>query len=161
MDLTQLANLGEFIGGVAVLVTLIYLALEVRRSRAATEALALDALHVGWNSINADLHNNRELMEVFARGSADPTSLDPVDRARFLSVIQCYVNHFQTATRRNRSGSVPREEWKAHAAGFANFLNSPGGRWACNESTMTKEVREVLQSATTTPEQHGFFRGEA
>ncbi len=25
MDLTQLANLGEFIGGVAVLVTLIYL----------------------------------------------------------------------------------------------------------------------------------------
>ncbi len=32
MDLTQLANLGEFIGGVAVLVTLIYLALQVRKS---------------------------------------------------------------------------------------------------------------------------------
>ncbi len=30
MDLTQLANLGEFIGGVAVLVTLVYL--EVRQS---------------------------------------------------------------------------------------------------------------------------------
>ena len=32
MDLAQLANLGEFIGGVAVLVTLIYLALQVRDS---------------------------------------------------------------------------------------------------------------------------------
>jgi len=32
MDLTQLANLGEFIGGVAVLVTLIYLALQVRQN---------------------------------------------------------------------------------------------------------------------------------
>ncbi len=32
MDLTQLANLGEFIGGLAVLVTLIYLALQVRQS---------------------------------------------------------------------------------------------------------------------------------
>ena len=30
MDLNQLANLGEFIGGVAVLVTLIYLAAQVR-----------------------------------------------------------------------------------------------------------------------------------
>ncbi len=30
MDLTQLANLGEFIGGVAVLVTLVYLAVQVR-----------------------------------------------------------------------------------------------------------------------------------
>ncbi len=34
MDLTQLANLGEFIGGVAVLVTLIYLATQVRQSTA-------------------------------------------------------------------------------------------------------------------------------
>ncbi len=35
MDLTQLANLGEFIGGVAVLVTLIYLAIQVRQGAAA------------------------------------------------------------------------------------------------------------------------------
>ena len=33
MDLTQLANLGEFIGGVAVLVTLVYLALQVRSTQ--------------------------------------------------------------------------------------------------------------------------------
>ena len=32
MDLTQLADLGEFIGGVAVLVTLVYLAVQVRQS---------------------------------------------------------------------------------------------------------------------------------
>jgi hypothetical protein len=30
VDLTQLANLGEFIGGVAVVVTLVYLAFQVR-----------------------------------------------------------------------------------------------------------------------------------
>ncbi len=35
MDLTQLANLGEFIGGVAVLVTLVYLA--IRRERHAND----------------------------------------------------------------------------------------------------------------------------
>ncbi len=33
MDLTQLANLGEFIGGVAVLLTLVYLAGEDRGDR--------------------------------------------------------------------------------------------------------------------------------
>jgi hypothetical protein len=33
LDLTQLANLGEFIGGVAVLVTLIYLAVQMRHTR--------------------------------------------------------------------------------------------------------------------------------
>ena len=33
MELTQLANLGEFIGGVAVLATLIYLAVQMRDAR--------------------------------------------------------------------------------------------------------------------------------
>ena len=32
MDLTQLANLGEFIGGVAVLVTLVCLAIQVTQA---------------------------------------------------------------------------------------------------------------------------------
>ena len=32
MDLTQLANLGEFIGGLAVLATLVYLAVQMRQS---------------------------------------------------------------------------------------------------------------------------------
>ncbi len=40
MDLTQLANLGEFIGGVAVLVTLVYLALQVRQSTSAQRTAA-------------------------------------------------------------------------------------------------------------------------
>ncbi len=38
MDLTQLANLGEFIGGVVVLVTWIYLAVQVRQGNRQTAA---------------------------------------------------------------------------------------------------------------------------
>ncbi len=40
MGLTQLANLGEFIGGVAVLVTLAYLVTQTRQSRIAVEQSA-------------------------------------------------------------------------------------------------------------------------
>ncbi len=49
MDLTQLANLGEFIGGVAVLVTLVYLAAQVRQGtrvqQQANELAKADAMH--------------------------------------------------------------------------------------------------------------------
>ena len=40
MDLAQLANLGEFIGGIAVLATLVYLALQVKQSRDVGVAVA-------------------------------------------------------------------------------------------------------------------------
>ncbi len=53
MDLTQLANLGEFVGGVAVLVTLVYLAAELRRGRMSNEVASVDTLMAGLNAINA------------------------------------------------------------------------------------------------------------
>ena len=44
MDLHQLANLGEFIGGIAVLVTLIYLVLQVRQGNSNARASARQTL---------------------------------------------------------------------------------------------------------------------
>ena len=41
MDLTQLANLGEFLGGVAVLVTLVYLSAQIKQSNRLTRAQVL------------------------------------------------------------------------------------------------------------------------
>ena len=53
MELTQLANLGEFVGGVAVLATLAYLAIQVRQGavaqRAATEIAAGGAIQDSVN----------------------------------------------------------------------------------------------------------------
>ena len=48
MDLAQLANLGEFIGGIAVLVTLIYLALQVRQVKIANRSAAGDETARSW-----------------------------------------------------------------------------------------------------------------
>ena len=44
MDLTQLANLGEFVGGVAVLATLVYLALQVCSTAANSRYAARESL---------------------------------------------------------------------------------------------------------------------
>ncbi len=53
MDLTQLANLGEFSGGVAVLVTLIYLARQVRQSTAAqTTAAEIATADAAYKFVN-------------------------------------------------------------------------------------------------------------
>ena len=64
MELTQLANLGEFIGGVAVLVTLIYLALQVRHTRRQLDeqslSTAFQILYEGWDPVFS--RENRELL---------------------------------------------------------------------------------------------------
>ena len=79
MDFTQLANLGEFVGGIAVAVTLIYLAFELHRSRSESQAASVDALVSRLDAFNADFHNNAELCEISMRGNDNPEDLGPVE----------------------------------------------------------------------------------
>ena len=70
MDLTQLANLGEFIGGVAVLVTLGYLALQVRQSN---ELARADAIHKAVNTWSAErrMRVDDSVSDVLAKAHRD------------------------------------------------------------------------------------------
>ena len=133
MNLTQLAQLGGFIGGVAVAMTLIYLALELHRSRSDARAASVDALVSGLNTINADFQNNANLCDIFMRENNNPEDLDPVERTRYLAVTQRLVNHFMPIKRSRDRGVLPDEEWLAYGVGSANFLASPGGEWACKQ----------------------------
>ncbi len=51
MDLTQLANLGEFIGGVAVVVTLVYLAAQVRQNTNAIKVSSYRSAKAEFNRV--------------------------------------------------------------------------------------------------------------
>jgi hypothetical protein len=157
MDIAQLANVGEFIGGIAVLVTLFYLAYELRRNRADSEANSVDALVARLDSFNADFHNNAELCEIFMRGNNNPEDLQPIERTRYLALTQRLINHFMTIKRSRDRGVLPDEEWLAYGVGTANFLNSPGGEWACSQAATTDEVRSALRELTSQSDQSANF----
>lgn len=95
MDLTHLANLGEFIGGVAVVVTLIYLAIQVRqanetdRKAGMTEILTLYERHAA--TVGSDEH-----VESFLKGLRDYWGLGPTERVKFNMCMAGYVNVIET-----------------------------------------------------------------
>ncbi len=70
MDLTQLANLGEFIGGVAVLVTLVYLAVQVRKANSLATA---DAYHKSTQAFSTwrQLVSDEGINEIWSRALVD------------------------------------------------------------------------------------------
>lgn len=54
-----LGNLGDFIGGLAVVVTLIYLAIQVRQNNLALHAASRQAVASGYRDCNRLLLDNR------------------------------------------------------------------------------------------------------
>lgn len=120
MDLAQLANLGEFIGGVAVLVTLIYLAAQVRHSadvqRQANELAKADALYksVTTYSTMRQMLINGEMNALWFKAVHDE-DLTPVEEQRLFVVLQEFtysalaaLSNHQAAGNLGQAEATPR-----------------------------------------------------
>jgi hypothetical protein len=115
MTLSELGALGEFVGGIAVLVTLIYLAVQIRQSRKLTETSVHIALAANvaakMQAIIPD-----DMVDVLDRSLSDPDDLD--SRARL--ALDCwwglYVNNRQSEFREHRLGLYSQRFWEGFEA---------------------------------------------
>jgi hypothetical protein len=88
--LEDLGNLGDFLGGIGVVVTLVYLAVQIRQN---TEQLRSDADSRKVSSLDemtralglwqADIAANPELADIWKRGLAAESHLDETEYLRF------------------------------------------------------------------------------
>ncbi len=85
MDLTQLANLGEFIGGLAVLVTLVYLAVQLRNSNQISTAEAVRDT-VQTLSTYRQMLADEDLSAVWAKAQQDQ-ALSPKEQVQVRAVL--------------------------------------------------------------------------
>ncbi len=133
MDLTQLANLGEFIGGVAVLVTLVYLAVQTRQARAAAEQTARFAAeehlvanvsaYAQWRDLAV---SNPGIAEAMAKTNAG----EELSEAESIQLGLVYEQLFVAGTvghvSSQTSGSLQPDA--VHGSYVASFLKkNPGG----------------------------------
>ena len=121
METSQLlGNLGEFVGALAVVATLAYLAVQVRHSREATEtntkSLRLMArIEAGknWWEEAVRLALSPDMASIVARGFEDASVLDDNERER---LIPWYMQHFfmkDTLYQQYLEGVLPEDVWKA------------------------------------------------
>ena len=130
----------EVIGAVAIVVTLLFLAVEVRRNRHATQAASADAQASGINSLNSVLVSDPELVDIWLAGLADPAQLNAQSRMRLAIQLQSYVNHYIALRRHFDSGSLPEGNWDFGWQPFCALLNTPGGRIMAKELAIPPDL---------------------
>jgi len=140
MNLELIGIAAEIVGALAVVVTLLFLAVEVRNNRNATESASIDALATGFNAINAHVIDDPQLAEIWQTGLAEPEQLTEVDRIRLVHLVQSYINHFTSLKKYHDSGVLPEDEWLAYSSSVAAFMNTPGGKWISEKMAITPAV---------------------
>ncbi|MEZ5571073.1 MAG: hypothetical protein R3E64_03530 [Halioglobus sp.] len=83
MTIEELGNLGDFLAAIATIITLIYLALQIRQSTSLLKLSELRGIQDDADRWRSLLIENKDVASIYRRGLLDPESLDADDRLRF------------------------------------------------------------------------------
>jgi hypothetical protein len=139
METAQLlGNLGEFVGAIAVVVTLGYLATQVRHSRVATEANTKQLQSGSLQNMTERLHNRLLFLaadpvaaDLTFRMSRDPDSLSEMEQFQAVMLIAANVTDLEEAYRQVGLGTLPEAALNSRVTQFKQTLQSPfvAGAW--------------------------------
>jgi hypothetical protein len=83
MTIAELGSPGEFVAAVATILTLVYLALQIRQSNRLLENSALRGIQYDADRWRAYLIDKKEVAGVYRNGLTKSKELDDEDRLRF------------------------------------------------------------------------------
>ncbi|MDH3733402.1 MAG: hypothetical protein OEU54_07690 [Gemmatimonadota bacterium] len=126
MNWEAIAAVGELLGASAVLVTLIYLALQIRQNTAAVATATYESTMTGFNDINVVVASHPALASLLDRGCQTPDSLSTEEVVQFNFLLRCYANQWWKLYKLYERGSLPGGEWAVFAREAAQFLEQPG-----------------------------------
>src|SRR5215472_5949453 len=103
MSLSDLASLGSFVSGVAVLASLIYLTLQVRQAERYQKAMAQEARAARLS----DLHLRfADLADVFAKGNGGDDDLSLTQLRQFRHLINAATYNGEDTFRQHKVGLI-------------------------------------------------------
>ena len=126
MTLEQLANLGELIGGIAVVASLIYLAIQIRQNTANVRSATLATNTEIWTSMLGQFAHP-DFNEAYLQGSMGNSDLQPKLFLQFYLMSRSIFVAFENQYYQYRKGTLDAEIYLGYERSLSNqILSFPG-----------------------------------
>ena len=158
MTLLEWGALGELIGGIAIIVSLIYVGLQIKQN---TDTLKLSTIHNTSEDL-ADLYlvpaENSEFADIFFRGLQDIHALEGVDRLRFYGFLHKFFRTYENVHYQFTRGALEAEPFKGITKQFIFVTSTPGGQvyWPERKSWYNKEFQAYVDRELASPDREIF-----
>lgn len=143
--LDALGNLGDLIGGIGVVVTLVYLAVQVRQNTRAVRTASRQDVVDSYRTINR-LLLDPSVARTFSEGLSSFPNLPFDERSRFGALMNEHALFFQSAYALHESGQLEDETYHAYRDWIATVMAAPGASawWETARAVYAAHVVEAL-----------------
>jgi hypothetical protein len=147
MTIQDLGSIAELIAAFATVVTLAYLAVQIRNSTRATQAESRRTEIQTTATIVHSLVADREVARMYNAGLADFSSLSPEDQTRFSMLLGHLIGAEGAIFDEVRLGVLSRDALHRRTPNLRSSLNTPGGReyWKRFSDRYPNEFREYVE----------------
>jgi hypothetical protein len=128
MSLSDLANIGQVIGAIAVVISLIYVALQIRQNTNAVRSATAQTVHEHFAKWYHLVAADDELARIVANGLRDYGSLSEQQRVRFIATFMAFLSYSQNAFLKWREGLLASPLWLGWELVIMNLVCAPGGQ---------------------------------
>jgi len=129
MNWDALSAVAELLGSIAVVATLLYLAIQTRsinkQSQAETRYAFVDAMA----QINTVIAQSKETASVWRRGLESFESLDEDERMQFVMFVGQYTNLWSVMHQLHLDQLLPDTQWQIVRIDMVSILKSDGGQY--------------------------------
>jgi hypothetical protein len=145
MSLSDLASVGAFVNGLAVLISLIYLALQVRWTKR-NQQIAIRHSRV---SRTVELHlalADLAVADAWLHGSGSPEEITRTEVSQFVNLCRALFFHFEDSFYQRQEGLLNDEAFETVVAGVRLSARSPGWRaaWKIARPNFAGRFRDFL-----------------
>lgn len=129
MTIQDLGSLGELIAAIGVIVSLVYLAVQIRQN---TNAVVASAVHNGL-SLMADSRkatlSDPDVSSIYLRGLEEPTNLNEEELLRFRLILANIMDAVFNTYVQTKATSFAPDTWVAQSKTAERILRTKGGQW--------------------------------
>ena len=122
----MLGNYGEFLGAIAVVVTLAYLATQIRQNTIAQRTNSQHIVSQGFNHVNLLLAQDRELLNLMYRGNQDFFSLSEEETMVYVNYTTPFLRTYEDAYSDYLRGLLEEEYWSARQGNLKAYVAMEG-----------------------------------
>lgn len=140
MNWEALGAIAELLGAIGVIVTLVYLATQIRQNNHQLRGAATTAVYEYQRTLTEMLSADPELYKIALRGNEDLASLSPWEQQRFTIWAIHETGMWEMCHRLLKQGALDEELYHGKANYWLQLHSSPGRReWWNTHSVMLNE----------------------
>ena len=158
MNLNDLANIGQVIGAIAVVISLIYVALQIRQNTNAIRAATAQSVHEHYANWYNSFARDETLSAIAIKGLKDYEALSETEKARFVALFMAFLSYGQNAFLKWRQGLLEPSLWVGWEQVLMNLIGAPGGKGLWKERAylfgeeFRRHVEDDLMKRTPHPD---------